>query len=258
MKNHRRIAPLIRTCVVAGALCIVSEASEAAPITLNLQGRLARSCELVGTAVECTPQDVRGIPITVTYDPDTITVNDLGFGWQMFVPSASVTLPFAPLPDPFPGPATLASGGSAFFSNNGAGRPEYREGAIVTGESFIEDVCRPDGICGYNSWGASAGIGDYRLGTPAFLSAPTAADFEALLLDGTFSFETLVRRYDADANLVRLTEYQSYTGNVPEPPAIVLLGVAASAAASRATARRRVRTGTVARVDVSPGCSSAT
>ena len=56
---------LMRTLAVAAALCVLSnEASDAAPITFNVEGRLTRTCDLVGGDVECTPQKVRGIPIS--------------------------------------------------------------------------------------------------------------------------------------------------------------------------------------------------
>ena len=228
----------MRTLAVAAALCVLSnEASDAAPITFNVEGRLTRTCDLVGGDVECTPQNVRGIPISFTYDPDTIVFNDVIVGWQIFVSSASVTLPFTLLPNPFSGPTNIESFGSGFFSNGERGM------AFFTSEQFTEDVCGPDGHCGYNEWRTSAAIDYYQSGTPPFLSPPTAADVQAHLLSGlggSFSLETRILQYDPDAHLVRLVGYQAYVGNIPEPPAVVMLGIG-TLASSFAALRRRLR-----------------
>jgi hypothetical protein len=234
---------LMPTLAVAAALCVLShQASDAAPITFNLEGRLTRICNLVAGDVECTPQNVRGLPISFTYDPDTIAFNDVIVGWQIFVSSAGVTLPFAPLPSPFSGPTNIESFGSGFFSNIGLGFEE-RGIAFFTSEQFREDVCGPDGHCGYNEWRTSAAVDYYQAGTPPFLSPPTAADVQAHLLSGlggSFSLETRILQYDPDAHLVRLVGYQAYQGNIPEPTAVVMLGIG-TLASSFAARRRRLR-----------------
>lgn len=233
----------MRTLVVAASLCVLSnEASEAAPITFNLEGRLTRVCDLVGSDIECTPQNVRGLPISVTYDPDTVAFTDVLVGWQIFVSSASVTVPFVPLPNPFSGPTNIESFGSGFFSNNGFGFEERGIGFFTSEQFKEEDLCGPN--CGYNEWRTAAFVDFYQSGTPPFLSPPTAADVQAHLLSGlggTFGLETRIMQYDPDAHLVRLVGYRSYLGNIPEPPAVVLLGVGTLAslfAARRVSSRR--------------------
>ena len=237
---------LMRALTVAAALCVLSnEASDAAPITFNLEGRLTQVCDLVGGDIQCTPQNVRGLPISFTYDPDTIAFNDVIVGWQIFVSSASVTVPFAPLPNPFSGPTNIQSFGSGFFSNGGLGFEERGLGFFTSEQFKEEDLCGPD--CGYNEWRTAAFVAFYQPWTPPFLSPPTAADVHALLLSGVggeFGLETRIYQYDPDAHLVQLVGYRSYLGNIPEPPAVVMLGVGTLAslfAARNVSSRKAAR-----------------
>jgi hypothetical protein len=242
---RRPAAPWVVTLLL-GAAFVAPDAAHASPITLDLQGRVTNICEVTAAGdIECAPvSGPRFVPVVVTYESDALTVTHVGNGWIIDAPLAEVSVGLPVMANPFGGTTTRTTGGQLFFSDNGPGYIEYREGGIVTAERSYEEVCSPSGRCGWNFWVASAGIGDYRVRTPPFLLPPTAADFEAFLSNGSFSLENYAQLFDPETNSLRYVPGSRwYTGHIPEPPAVITLAVGALVAGGRhgwGRVRRRI------------------
>jgi hypothetical protein len=240
MLNHIVRTTVARVCasIVAAWLAQVITAS-AAPVTLYREVRLNHVCDFAGN---CTPLNELW-PFTITYDPSSIVVNELSldYGWQMFVLSLQIDVPFTPVPNPFGGPVSATGDGNAFFPTGGGivsgGDVEIRS-ALVAGDH----VCSPSNICSGGEWSTSTSIIN-SANLPPHPGPPTAADFEALLLRGDLTFITQAF-FDDPISLTRtyVPGSRVYLGQViPEPPEIALLALGGGFALFRRWQQRSAR-----------------
>ena len=227
-----RVSP--KTCewvvLTAVVLFVNVPSSTAAPVTIDLRMHLTRMCEYTASIdPDCIQLD-EYVPFSLTYDPDTFVLHDVGYAWWLDLGVLEYDVPFATLPNPWDGESTAYRYGSAYFSNNGPGYIEYREIDITIADAFYADSCAEGFGC---SWRTSFRLYNSTSGTPPLAGPPTTADVEELFRRGNVEFLTEAY-YDVPpigGERTYVPGSRLYQGRVPEPAIDLLLLTAGLVAA---------------------------
>ena len=231
--RHRMSARGLVLLLTATAFLVHVPSSTAAPLTIDLRMHLTDVCAYTTSSLpDCARAD-EYVPFSVTYDPDTLVLHDLGYAWWFEFELLDFDTPFATLPNPWGGAPTPYRYGVAYFSNNGPGYLEYRDIDVTMSESFHADSCADGLDC---NWRTSFSLHNSTAGTPPFGGPPTAADVERLFHRGNIEFYSAAFYVDpADGDRVSVPGPGSrlYLGRVPEPGVSLLLTAGLIAALRR-------------------------